>query len=261
MSKKDIQHLYQNELGITDANEIDIEAIAFYLDAVVKYKPLKGCEARIVGGNDKAIITINSESMPQRNRFSIGHELGHWIKHRGSIGNLCKKESIIVNRASYKDRIVGKERIANNYASELLIPNYLIEKYIDKHSVSFETVQALKNAFDVSYTAAAIRYINFCDYPVILACYHKNTGRKWFHRSKEVPKYFYPVKNVDASSPGFRKLNNSTKQRQPNEVDANTWVDYRGSFHHEVMEVLWPISNDMFMVFIWWENEEQLIGY
>ncbi len=88
MSKKDIEKLYLDELGITDPSEIDIEAIAFYKGATVKRRPLKGCEARIIGHGDKAIITVSTTSIPERYRFSIGHELGHWFKHRGNIGNL-----------------------------------------------------------------------------------------------------------------------------------------------------------------------------
>ena len=43
-------------------------------------EPLTGCEANIIGRGDKAIITINSKSIPGRQRFSAGHELGHWMR-------------------------------------------------------------------------------------------------------------------------------------------------------------------------------------
>lgn len=71
------------ELGITEPGEIDLEAIAYYKDAVVKRKPLTGCEARIIGVDSKAIITVNEKSSLERQNFSIGHELGHWFKDRG----------------------------------------------------------------------------------------------------------------------------------------------------------------------------------
>ena len=43
------------ELGITEPEEIDIEAIAQHCDATVTYGQLAGSEARIVGADDKAI--------------------------------------------------------------------------------------------------------------------------------------------------------------------------------------------------------------
>ena len=46
---------------------------------------LDGCDATIVGSARKAVIAVNSRSSPERRRFSIGHELGHWHHHRGRI--------------------------------------------------------------------------------------------------------------------------------------------------------------------------------
>ncbi len=54
------------ELGITDPKEIDVEAIARYLGASVKSRPLDGCEARIVGANGRAVISVNSRSSRTR---------------------------------------------------------------------------------------------------------------------------------------------------------------------------------------------------
>ena len=57
------------ELGITEPLDIKIEAIAEYCDATIVYEPLKGCEARILGHGDRAIITVNSTSLRERQRF------------------------------------------------------------------------------------------------------------------------------------------------------------------------------------------------
>ena len=74
------------ELGITEPNEIELDAIAHHVGACVRYRPLQGCEARIIGTGDRAIITVKSDSHPRRKRFSIAHELGHWYHHRGQFG-------------------------------------------------------------------------------------------------------------------------------------------------------------------------------
>jgi hypothetical protein len=52
------------ELGISEPTEIDLEAIAFHLGARVRFRRLEGCEARIIGCNDTAIITIHHEFLP-----------------------------------------------------------------------------------------------------------------------------------------------------------------------------------------------------
>ena len=71
------------DLGVTDPDDIDLEAIAWTMGAEVRYRPLDGCEARILGRDDRAIITVNQRSAPRRRRFSLAHEIGHWTHHRG----------------------------------------------------------------------------------------------------------------------------------------------------------------------------------
>ena len=71
------------ELGITEPTEINLEAIAFHLGARVRYRKLEGCEARIIGRNDAAIITIGKDCSDRRKRFSLAHEIGHWTHHKG----------------------------------------------------------------------------------------------------------------------------------------------------------------------------------
>ena len=57
-------------LGVTDPSEIDLEAIAWYLGARVRYRPLSACEARIVGTVDQAVITVNAGASRRRGRLS-----------------------------------------------------------------------------------------------------------------------------------------------------------------------------------------------
>ena len=136
-----VKQFYLNELAITDPKEIDLEAIAYVKSARIKEEPLKGCEARIVGAGDRAIITVNSESSIERKKFSIGHELGHWFKDRGKVGDLCSKKDMDENSKGIKP----KEKIANQFASELLIPNYLLMKQINgKHLARKTKVHGLR---------------------------------------------------------------------------------------------------------------------
>jgi hypothetical protein len=98
------------ELGVTEPSEIDLEAIAFHLGARVRYRPLDGCEARIIGSNDVAVITVNERSSYPRKRFSIAHELGHWCHHRG--------KALVCRAEEFRPRDpTSPERIADAYAA------------------------------------------------------------------------------------------------------------------------------------------------
>ncbi|MES1264289.1 MAG: hypothetical protein ABUU24_01405, partial [Variovorax sp.] len=71
------------ELGIRDPGDLDVEAIAFDAGVSVRYAPLIGCEATLVGFGARAIATIRNSPVRGRERFSIGHGLAHWELHRG----------------------------------------------------------------------------------------------------------------------------------------------------------------------------------
>ena len=58
-------------LGIEKPEDIDLEAVAWSVGAKVKYRPLKSCEARICGYGDKAIISVDSTKIPQRQARAI----------------------------------------------------------------------------------------------------------------------------------------------------------------------------------------------
>jgi len=80
------------ELGISEPREIDIEAIAQHCGATVTYGHLTGSEARIVGADDSAIITVNKSPSRGRERFSAAHELAHWLRDAGEVALLCNPE-------------------------------------------------------------------------------------------------------------------------------------------------------------------------
>ena len=56
------------ELGITEPHEIDVEAIAYHCGAIVNYRHLDGCSARIIGYGDRAAISVDANSI-RRRRF------------------------------------------------------------------------------------------------------------------------------------------------------------------------------------------------
>jgi IrrE N-terminal-like domain len=87
------------------AKEIELDAIAWIKGAVVNYRPMDGCEARIVGTTRRAVISVNSLSMPERRRFSLAHEIGHWHHHRGRI-LFCGKDEV----CNFRDDALNPER-------------------------------------------------------------------------------------------------------------------------------------------------------
>jgi hypothetical protein len=106
-------------LGIEKPEDIDLEGVAWSLGAKVKYRPLKSCEARICGYENKAIISVDDSRMPQRQRFSLAHEIGHWIYHRGQL--LICRAGDIGSFGGFRKGATSPEFIADQFASELIL--------------------------------------------------------------------------------------------------------------------------------------------
>ncbi len=169
-------------LGVTDPRDIDLEAIAYDQGAVVKYRSLNGCEARIVGYGGRAIITVDDRHRPTRVRFSTAHELGHWHSHRGR-SLVCRPEDIGNARRGPLD----PERIADGYAADLLLPRFLFVSRADAlRRTTVENIEAVADEFSTSITATAIRFVEYGPEPAMLVC-HGPEGRRWFNRPRHIP--------------------------------------------------------------------------
>lgn len=218
------------ELGITEPNEIDVEAIAYYVGARVRYRPLQGCEARIIGAGDQAIITVKSDSHPRRKRFSIAHELGHWHHHRGQC-LVCRAEE------TRPGGPLSQERIADSFAADLLMPTYLFMPLARQHAkLTLKAINALAETFSTSQTATAIRLVESDHTPALLVCHGPN-GRKWFSRAPSVPRKWFPRDTLDPESFAFDVLfKGKSDDSTPRKVGADAWFDRWEAERFEVHE-------------------------
>jgi IrrE N-terminal-like domain len=218
------------ELGVTEPSEIDLEAIAFYLGARVRYRPLDGCEARIIGSTDTAIITVNERSSYRRKRFSIAHELGHWCHHRG--------KALVCRAEEFRPRDpTSPERIADANAADLIMPQYLFRPAAREHpKLNFKTVNVLAGIFHTSLTATAIRLVEGDHSPALLVC-HGSQGRKWFTRGRGVQERWFPKDTLDADGFAFRVLyGGKPDDSLPRKIGADAWFDRWEAANHEVHE-------------------------
>jgi hypothetical protein len=218
------------ELGITGPEEIDLEAIAFHLGACVRFRKLEGCEARIIGCNDAAIITIRENCSRRRKRFSLAHEIGHWIYHKGQT-LVCRVEE------SRPQERMSPERIANNYAADLLMPRYLFAPITRSHpKLNFKTVDDIADIFHTSRPTTAIRLVEGGHSPALVVC-HGSTGRKWFTRGADVPSRWAPRNELDADSFAFRVLHaGRPDDPMPRKIGADAWFERWEAEKYEVQE-------------------------
>ena len=241
------------ELGITEPREILIEAIAEHCRATIVYEPLDGCQARILGAGDRAIITVNTRSPRERQRFSAAHELGHWMRDRGKVAFACTDQSFV---REWGDE--NPERNANRYAAGVLLPSKMFQTAAQNMPPTFASVQELAATFVTSRTATALRLVELGSLPAMIVC-HDNAKRLWFARGSSVPNDFWPLARPGVSSIASKLLSHpSAITPGPTEVDADEWIDRADAARYTLVEDC-VRAGSMVLSLLWWKDEAQIV--
>jgi Zn-dependent peptidase ImmA (M78 family) len=239
------------KLGIYEPEDIDLDLVAFSLNADVKRTALSDCEGNIIGTDEKAIITVNDDADPRRQRFSLGHELGHWVNDRGkNLTYRCDTSDMRQRNISKGSFRLQKEVRANQFSAELMMPTHIFDRYLNNLDITSDSVNYLANEFNVSRTSAAIRFVEVCAYPCMIICWDKSGNRRWFSRNPIVPDSIWPHTRIMQSRNIFTISSGL-------EVDADKWINNEGSEDYSVVESIFSNSYD-FLSLIWWRDEEQL---
>jgi len=239
------------ELGIYEPEDIDLDLVAYSLNADIKRTNLTNCEGSIIGTDIKAIITINNNADPQRQRFSLGHELGHWVNDRGkNLTYRCDLNDMQQRISSKKGFRQQREVRANQFSAELIMPNHIYSRYLNNLDATTDAINYLANEFNVSRTSAAIRFVEACQHPCMLICWDKNGNRRWFSRNPIVPDSIWPHRRV-------MQPHSTLKLSTGLEVDADKWIANEDSEDYVVIESVFSNGYD-FLSLIWWKDEEQL---
>jgi hypothetical protein len=241
------------ELGITEPDDIHIEAIAQYCGATIVYEPLSGCAARIVGYGNEAYITVDSKSRLERRRFSAAHELGHWMADRGKISSFLCNEKIFATE--WKDD--NPERRANRYAADLLMPKFMFEPRAKNKDISFKSVRQLAHDFKTSLTSTAIRLIELGSFPAAVVC-NEPGKRRWFIQSSDIPSLLRIRDMPGAYTSAYDLLHGRSDNEGPVDVQADGWIDYRNSRRYTIREDSITIDNNLVLSLLWWKDESQL---
>lgn len=241
--------------GITLPEQIDLEAIAFDQGIRVKYHPLTGCEARIIGFGDRAIITVDDRQSTTRQRFSTAHELGHWHHHRGKTLT-CRSTDI--GNYGYGTLASNREKTADRFAADLLLPPFLFRQECRKFREStFECIEFLSQLFRTSVTSTAIQTVDHGPEIVILVC-HGVKKRKWFRVSKGMPGHWFPKDFLDRESCAFDLLRDAERRSGRTLVPGDAWFDDSEASNYHVYEDSFRIADDEVLSVLVFKDYEAL---
>jgi Zn-dependent peptidase ImmA (M78 family) len=124
---------------------VPVREIALALDIEeITEAPLTSFEGALLTTPERTTgkILLNTSSPPERRRFTLSHELGHYLNmtHQGESdgGFQCSKTDMVTPRGH--ERHVRQEAEANRFAIELLAPAHLIRPYLISRFYSPEPV-------------------------------------------------------------------------------------------------------------------------
>jgi Zn-dependent peptidase ImmA (M78 family) len=146
------------QFEITDP-PVDLKAIAKHEGFKLFFNKLPSNISGIIESNKKEKnIFINSDHAPTRQRFSLGHELGHHFLNHFEDGE--HKDTTTIFRK--EDEVLEIDREANRFASELLMPAVLVKKQIAlaHRELDPELLEQMASTFEVSTIALTYRLQN-----------------------------------------------------------------------------------------------------
>lgn len=145
---------------------IDIEQISRSIGLNVVEYPFQEDISGVLVINEKgATIGYNANESSVRRRFSIAHELGHFILHseKNATGMFMDRLLFRKNITTYSTKEESIEREANFFAANLLMPEELVVSEVNKLNPNRdddENIKLLAKKFDVSVSAMTYRLVN-----------------------------------------------------------------------------------------------------
>jgi hypothetical protein len=110
-------------------------------------------------------IFVNPTARAERKRFTVAHELGHFVLHRATQATFnCDKEGVY----SGIDTLKKIEREADDFASNLLMPGDMLRERINGKRIDIHLLGDLAKEFGVSLEAMCIRLIKYTEQRAVL---------------------------------------------------------------------------------------------
>jgi Zn-dependent peptidase ImmA (M78 family) len=211
----------------------------------------------------RGIILVKEGISRQRRRFTIGHELGHFLMPThvpDTVGRfLCSRQDMMRLSAKENDRRAKMELEANKFSSLILIPPPALRNALDRHdSPSIEHLFTLADRFDVSKEAMARAYANYHSEAVAFVVVHE--GKVLRTHSNKIRFPFITVSRGKAVPAGSLFYRNGHKPGQPSEIDTRLpdhWIDVeRGRPAPTVSEQVCLQSKGFALIMLWHEPAE-----
>lgn len=232
---------------------IDLNKICEILDIKVNYESLSSVEALlIVSPGKRNIIIDNCKNIYKpRERFTIAHEIGHYMMPWHENLQQCDKI------ADFKSEDTT-EREANDFASELLVPKSNLLEDINGKKVTLSLIKQLAEKYAVSLVVMARRILEYTDNKAIALIYYKNGNKYIQMKSKNFNK---KLKDGCITKSSAHKLLTSynTSAEVKDVVDGRIWFQDEEESYKIVEESMFQSTLNRVFTLLRIADEEDIL--
>lgn len=194
-----------------------------------------------------------------KGRFTLAHELGHYFipSHRlGLMRGLMKPHgsvNYLTDRGTWTI-----EREADAFASALLMPLNSVREFVRRKPFCFELIEDIASKYNVSKSAAALRFVDIGNCPIMVV-FAVDGKIRWVSHSEDFPfrrlkygsgrgdkvpentvmgTYFYEKDNSDCQNEEIVYARDcfQTRNKEENENEFLEWcIDFKNS----ALSVFW----------------------
>ena len=233
---------------------VPLEAIAHAVGIIeIRYQELDAFEGALRANAEKSqgAISINSRSWPRRQRFTLGHELGHFMLPKHNYFMNCTSSNM-QNRSGL-DSI---EVEANEFSAQLLMPEPLFTGHPDYPEFpDCRALVSLADRCDVSFKACAYRYQDLSKH--LLGMVFSRDGTVSYVRRNQTPGFWLSPGNGAALPEHLiRRIKlMDTNSVYKQESATNLWFDTSRATNppDSVMEETFLQENGYTTTLLWFE--------
>lgn len=147
------------------APPVDTQWLAAQLGVIViPEKMTSDVSGMLLRGEDQNVIGVNADHAPVRQRFTVAHELGHLLLHRGRPLILDTGARVSINRRDgLSSTATDREEIeANRFAAALLAPEKMVRQEVRRSDLltAEDLVESMARTFNMSRVAMNNRLTN-----------------------------------------------------------------------------------------------------
>tara|TARA_R110000744_G_scaffold237369_4_gene354888 strand:+ start:82609 stop:83409 length:801 start_codon:yes stop_codon:yes gene_type:complete len=250
-----------DDIGFEEVTNISNSKLVSGFGVIFISEALDNADGKIIRGKSKTIIKVNSSIIyPERIRFVIAHELGHHFLHDKLELHSDNVKTLNWFNIENQAKRGLQEYEANDFASELLMPERLLREFIYGKSFSPLLIKEISNRFRTSLTSVVYRLIALDIIPLLVVFITDGVVRYW-RKSNDLKGW---VKDITKLSPPEDSVAQEyidanydfiySGREKAQQISRSTWFKlYENQEDSEFMEYCIPTKQYKTIISIIWE--------